>query len=161
MVSEVQRNSAAVPAVPPPIVGGRHLITVQPPGLPEATVRPERPAAEETDADTAIPGLDVRNATPRQISDVSLDLYAAGMLTYEDYTALAFQPELHPDYNRTVGALTGERAQPDRRRDFVKYWSDRLQFELRYNAQDSAQVRQTGRIHDLMKGLSRRTRLDV
>ncbi|MEK9752917.1 MAG: hypothetical protein VW338_06865 [Rhodospirillaceae bacterium] len=97
MVSEVQRNSAAAPTTPPPIVGGRHLITAQLPGLPEATVRPERPASEETDADTAIPGLDVRNATPRQISDVSLDLYAAGMLTYEDYTALAFQPELHPD----------------------------------------------------------------
>lgn len=163
MVSQANQISASPSANPPPTVTGRHLISLPPPGLPEPTERPQRPqpVAPPIDDDSPIPGVDVRNASPRQITDASLDLYVAGLLSYEDYTALAFQPELHPDYNRTVGALTGERAQPDRRRDFVKYWNDRLQFDLRHNAQDSAQVRQSGRIHDLLKGLSQRTRINV
>lgn len=35
---------------------------------------------------------------------------------------LANQPELHPDFNRTIGALTGRRAAPDRERDCLAEW---------------------------------------
>ena len=62
-------------------------------------------------------GLDTRRASPREMTDLSLDLYAAGILSYDDYAVLAFQPELHPDYDRTIGALTGEAARPEGRRD--------------------------------------------
>ncbi len=169
MVSEVDRFTALVPASLPPLAtGGRSLVTLPRPSLPmaetraaEASGRPPAAIWAADDGTTPIPGLDVRNASPRQITNISLDLYAAGFLTYEDYTALAFQPELHPDYDRTVGALTGQPAAPDRPRDFVKYWNERLQFELRHNARDSAIVRQTGRIHELLKGLGQRTRLDA
>jgi len=158
MVSEVDRSNALVPTqFPPPVTGGRDLV------LHGSAPADPQPSAPETIGDrTALPdGLDVRNASPRQISDVSLELYAAGLLSYEDYTALAFQPELHPDYDRTIGALTGERAQPDKRRDFVLDWHDRLQFELRHNTRDSAVVKQTDRIFSFLKGLAEPTRLNI
>ena len=94
--------------------------------------------------------VDFRNASPRQIANISLDLYAAGMLSYEDYTALAFQPELHPDYDQTVGALTGKPASPDRQRDYVEVWNERLQFDLRHNPQSSPSVKQAARIYNLL-----------
>lgn len=99
-------------------------------------------------------GLDLRALTPRQMADVSLDLYAAGVLAYEEYKILAFQPELHPNYNTTIGALTGQLAEPDTPRDFVAIWEDRLNFERRHSPQDAAQVRRTERIVALL------TRLD-
>ena len=88
------------------------------------------------------------------MTNLSLDLYAAGLINYEDYAVLAFQPELHPDYDKTVGSLTGEPAQPDRRRDYVKIWEEQLQFELRHGAGDSRIVRQTARIRDTLKQLA-------
>ena len=48
---------------------------------------------------------------------------------------LAFQPELHPDFNRTIGALTGHDAAPDRGRDFLAEWEDRLAFEQKYRGE--------------------------
>ena len=59
------------------------------------------------------------------------------MLPYEDYTALAFQPELHPDYDRTVGVLTGKPALSGQQRDYVEIYNEHLWFNLRYNPQNS------------------------
>ena len=67
--------------------------------------------------------------SPREMAELSLDLFLAGVLTDEEYALLAFQPELHPDFDRTIGALTGERAKPDQARDYVAIWRDRLEFE--------------------------------
>jgi hypothetical protein len=67
--------------------------------------------------------------SPREMADLSLDLFLAGVLTDEEYALLAFQPELHPDFDRTIGALTGQRANPDQSRDYVATWRDRLEFE--------------------------------
>lgn len=121
-------------------------------------------SAGEIDADKLTPrkptlfgkltdGLSLRQITPRQMAGVSLDLYAAGVLTYDDYAQLAFQPELHPDYNTTVGALTGEIAGPDRARDFVAQWEERLNFEQRYYPQNTARVRKTERIVQILHRL--------
>ena len=52
--------------------------------------------------------VDTHHLSPRQMSELSLDLYAIGAISFDDYSALAFQPELHPDFDRTIGALTGE-----------------------------------------------------
>ena len=108
-----------------------------------------------------IAAVDFRNASPRQIANISLDLYAAGMLSYEDYAALAFQPELHPDYDRTVGALTGKTAAPDQQRDYIEVWNERLRFNLRHNPQNSPSVKQAARIYNLLKGLGRPIRLNA
>ncbi len=83
-----------------------------------------------------IPRLDARLANPRQIGELSMELYLAGWLSFEESSLLGFQPELHPEYDRTIGALTGEPAEPDRPRDFISLWQDRRAFELRHNPGD-------------------------
>lgn len=98
-------------------------------------------------------GLSLRELSPRQMAELSLDLYAAGLVSYDEYELLAFQPELHPDYDTTVGALTGERATPDKPRDFVAFWEERLNFERRYNPQNTEMVRRARRLVELLHQL--------
>lgn len=90
--------------------------------------------------------FDPRRMTPREMAGRSIELYAAGHLRWEDQDALAFQPELHPDYDRTIGALLGQNAAPDVPRDFIVEWERRLLFELRYNAENTEAVGQARRI---------------
>ncbi len=100
---------------------------------------------------------DVRHMTPREMQEYSQDLYAAAIICFEDYEALAFQPDLHPDFNRTIGALTGEKAAPDRPRDFIRRWQDRLSFAQRYYPSNATEVRQAHRILEALKAFPRRT----
>ena len=95
--------------------------------------------------------VDTHHLSPRQMSELSLDLYAIGAISFEDYSALAFQPELHPDFDRTIGALTGERADPDRPRDFVRLWDDRADFQRRHNAARTDLVKQSERIASVLR----------
>jgi hypothetical protein len=90
------------------------------------------------------------------MSELSLDLYVAGLLGYEDYAMLAFQPELHPDYDTTIGALTGTRAQPDRPRDFIELWEDRLRFESAHSPENQKLI---GRIQHIVHLLRRTANL--
>jgi hypothetical protein len=95
--------------------------------------------------------VDTHHLSPRQMSEFSLDLYAIGAISFEDYSALAFQPELHPDFDSTIGALTGERADPDRPRDFVRLWDDRADFQRRHNAARTDLVKQSERIASVLR----------
>ena len=101
-------------------------------------------------------GTDVRKISPREMSDFSLDLYAAGIISFDDYTALSEHPELNPHYNRTIGALTNETAQPDSKRNLVKYWEDKLNFAERHPLPNKSNLEQAKRIVWLMRSLSRR-----
>ncbi|MBO6948430.1 MAG: hypothetical protein JJ855_10685 [Rhodospirillales bacterium] len=104
---------------------------------------------------------DVRHMTPREMQDYSQNLYAGGVITFEDYEALAFQPDLHPDFERTIGALTGDKPQPDRPRDYIRQWSDRVEYTQRYYPQNSSEVRQAHRILEALKAFPRRTDIFV
>ena len=105
------------------------------------------PAAPKPSALSMLIGeLDIHDMSPRQMTHLSQTLYAAGALSFEDYSQLAFQPELHPDYERTIGALTGEHAAPDRRRDFVSLWNERADFQRRHNAGRPDLIAQSERI---------------
>lgn len=88
----------------------------------------------------------VRYLSPREMLEYSQDMYAAGIIGFEDYEAMAFQPDLHPDFNKTIGALTGQSAAPDRPRDFIRHWQDRLNYVQRYYPADATEVRQASRI---------------
>lgn len=122
----------------------RDLIPLAAAPLPVPTEPRAEPAAPEPSKDAR--AFDPRAATPREVAKRSLDLYADGLLEWDDQAALAFQPELHPDYNRTVGALLQTAAAPDQPRDFVAEWEHRLVFELRYNPENDAAVARARRI---------------
>lgn len=92
------------------------------------------------------PDYNIRALSPRDMVDVSMDLYIDGNLSYEEYSMLAFQPELHPNFEESIGALTGERADPDRPRDFIAQWEEHHAFEQRYPSDDPKKLRQMERI---------------
>lgn len=108
-----------------------------------------------------IGNVDIRHLSPRQMAETSLDLYVAGVLPWEEYAMLAFQAELHPDYDKTIGALTGEKAAPDKPRDFLNLWEDRLKFEEKYNAEDSQVVERTRRIVQVFRQIDTPTNMVV
>jgi hypothetical protein len=105
--------------------------------------------------------LFTRHASPSQLTEVSLDLYAMGLVSFEDYSALASHVELNPNYDRTVGALTGERAAPDRKRDLVSEWESKHDFLLRNSPENKALIDQAARISGLLRALARKTNLHV
>lgn len=96
-------------------------------------------------------GPDPRRMSPRQIAEWAHELYLAGVMDWEDYKLVGFPSELHPNFNQTIGALTGERAEPDRPRDMVAEWERRHAFERRYYGRDSAAARRSARVLDLLR----------
>ena len=97
--------------------------------------------------------FDIRNASPRHLAKVSMDFYVAGLLDWEEYAMLANQPELHPDFNRTIGALIGHKAAPDRERDCLAEWEERLAFEQKYRGEKDETAMRTLHIVTLFQRL--------
>jgi len=135
---------------------GRALVPVRAAPLPVPAESAETGSTAAVSREP-VRAIDVRHLTPREMSDMSMDLYVAGVLSYEEYALLAFQPELHPDYDRTVGALTGEPAEPDKPRDYVREWEDRLDFERSHNADNEVVVDRTRRILSVLRRLDQPT----
>ncbi|MDR3441210.1 hypothetical protein [Telmatospirillum sp.] len=112
----------------------------------------EAGAREETKLALPPPHLNtaVRNMSPRQLAAWAHEMYLTGALTWEEYRVAGFHAELHPDYNATVGALTGHPATPDRPRDMVREWQDRLAFYHRHNPSQDPQVRRVEKVLSLL-----------
>ncbi len=108
-----------------------------------------------------VTAVQVRNISPREMGNIAMDLYVSGVLSWDEYSMLAFQPELHPNYDATVGALTGERASPDQPRDFVSQWEDRLNFERRHNPDDRPLIRRTSRIVQVLRQIENPTNIMI
>ena len=159
----IDRVPALLPSPPPVTLQGATDLVLYKSATPAAYLEASTSDSHQPTpiSNPIIAEVDFRKASPRQIANISLDLYAAGMLSYEDYTELAFQPELHPDYDRTVGALTGKTAAPDQQRDYIEVWNERLRFNLRHNPQNSPSVKQAARIYNLLKGLGQPIRLNA
>ena len=119
------------------------------------------PAADGSQGNPSLGHVDIRHLSPRQMAETSLDLYVAGILPWEEYAMLAFQAELHPDYDKTIGALTGEKAAPDRPRDFLTAWEERLKFDEKYNAENPDLVERTRRIVQVFRLIDAPTNLVV
>lgn len=154
---QIDERSTSREIIPWSPIPGRSLVPMRRDLVPVGTSEPSRESPTTVSPLRAFlqqPAVDVRNLSPRQMSEVSTDLYMGGALSWEEYAALAFQPELHPDYNRTIGALIGEVAEPDRPQNFVAVWEERLAFERRYNADDALSLANTGRIVDILRGLA-------
>lgn len=86
------------------------------------------------------PRFDLRSVSPREFADITHELYMEGTLSWDEFQMVGFPSELDPRYNATIGALTGEKAQPDQPKDMLGHWEQRLVFERKYNP-DADQVR--------------------
>ncbi|MBF0169439.1 MAG: hypothetical protein HQL45_17685 [Alphaproteobacteria bacterium] len=93
----------------------------------------------------------VRNMTPRELSEFAYNLYMDGTLSWDEYRMVGFPSELHPDYDRTIGSLTGETAQPDRPKDMVIAWQERVAFEERHSADQPDQIERARRVLDVLR----------
>lgn len=123
------------PIIPDAIEGphkqGRHVVVFKAPDVPEEKPGTGRPLTEAP-MKGIIVTADARAMSPREMQNLSLDLYVSGVLAWDEYEDLAFQPELHPDFVRTIGALTGEKPLPDQPRDYIQEWEQKLDFERRF-----------------------------
>jgi hypothetical protein len=88
--------------------------------------------------------------SPRQMANWAHEMYMAGAMNWQEYL-VAMPAELHPDYDLTVGALTGEPARPDHPRDMLVEWEEKLAFVKRHNDWDADGVRRTERIVTLLR----------
>ncbi len=112
--------------------------------------------ADGTGRAMPLPEVGLRAMTPRAMVELSLELYLRGMITQAEYRLLAFQPEFHPAYGRTIGALTGRMAQPDRPRDFILHWQERLAFEASHGPVERLRVKRTRAILEVLTRFDRR-----
>lgn len=110
---------------PQPEPYGRPLRPPVPPAV--IALPPPRP--------TATPRFDLRNMSPRQYAEVAHELYVEGSLKWEEYQLVGFPSELHPDFDSTIGALTGERAAPDRKRDMLAEIEHHIAFLRRFQTE--------------------------
>jgi len=144
---------------------GRELVPLYP-AKPPAEVPGEEPRTHdvnrpETPFGVVTRNIDVRHISPREMTDFSLDLYAAGVVAFDEYSALSLHPELHPDFDKTIGALTGERAAPDRKRDFLGYWEEKLSFQERRSRPNPDEPDRTRRIVSVLRVIGRRHHIVV
>ncbi len=95
--------------------------------------------------------VDPRAMSPRQLADWAHEMYLCRMLSWEEYCMAGFPPELHPQYNRTIGALTGKLAQPDTPRNMIRVWEERLSFMLRYYEADEPDVQRVEKLLRLLR----------
>jgi len=119
---------------------GREIILYKHPPLPESIPGSGR-SLSESPLKKILADINARAISPRSMQTLSLDLYAAGIITWEEHEDLAFQADLHPDFPRTIGALTGDTALPDHPRDYVKEWEHRLDFERRHSPEGEKRTR--------------------
>ncbi len=142
-----------------PIPQGRALVPYQPTPVPAAPPA-EPPVDGKAPAGNAY-GVDTRHLAPRRIGELSMDLYISGALGWEEYSMLAFQAELHPAFGRTISALTGKKAEPDRPRDYIALWEERLAFEQKHNARDRPLIERTRRVLNVLNHIDAPTDMMV
>ncbi len=97
----------------------------------------------------------VREISPRGLAALAFELYVEGRIPLDDYLLIGFPSELHPAYDRTIGALTGRRARPDRPRDMIREWENRVR-ELRGSSAPMAELTaRAERVLSLLRWLER------
>lgn len=93
----------------------------------------------------------LREMSPRELAGLAHDFYLEGLLSWDEYRLVGFPSELHPDFDATIGSLTGERAEPDKPRDMISAWQYRLDFERTHNTNDPTRIARTERILNVLR----------
>jgi len=136
-------------------------LELPPPAQPKQLDRPPLPAPVVEGAPLPVPDsqIRVRHMSPRQMADWAHEMYMTGWIGWDEYRA-SIPTELDPNYDATVGALTGEPAQPDRPRDMVREMEERLEFARRHFFDDDEKLRGLMRIVSLLRWQAAPQRLD-
>jgi hypothetical protein len=135
---------------PPDVAGQRARALAAP--VPELPVQP-KPILLPPPAKAAEPEYgrrDPRHMSPREFGDLTHELYLEGVLSWDEYRMVGFPSELNPRYDETIGALTGEKADPDRPRDMLKGWEQKVDFLRRYSDQPDV-VTRAERVLDVLR----------
>lgn len=93
---------------------------------------------------------DVTNISPAQMVLLAKELYTSRLISEIEFAYLSFQPELHPNYNATIGKNTGKVAQPDKPRNYIEVWENQVHEDLR---RDSLNIAKSWRIMKIMHHL--------
>jgi hypothetical protein len=73
----------------------------------------------------------IREASPREMASLSAELHSSGILSFDSHALLSFQPELNAEqFNK----IMGETAEPDRTRDFILDWEEKLAIQKKSGA---------------------------
>lgn len=80
---------------------------------------------------------DIRNMSPRQMVDLSTELFQKGVISEQDHMTLSFQPEL--GNQKSSGVNFGD---PDAPKDFVAQWESQLDFHRKSGDTQSAEISQ-------------------
>ena len=113
----------------------------QEPRLTDVSATQDVAAPEPAAPLTALPApaeansarYDMRNISPRDFADATHELYMDGTLSWNEFKMVGFPSELDPRFDETIGALIGEKANPDQPKDMLGQWEQRVDFEKRYN----------------------------
>jgi len=117
-------------------------------GRAEIVAQPAPPPAQ---LPPPVERANLRDMSPRELADLTYEFYLNGTLSWEEYRLVGFPSELNPAYDRTIGALVEERAQPDRRRDMIAEWEDRVDYAKRHHGDDPDHVSRAERILGVLK----------
>jgi len=140
----------------------RELVPIHLPAKVETLPEEEEPRPrEEKDGTQDLFPYNVRQMSPREATELGQELYMEGVLSFEEYSMLSFQSELHPDYDKTIGALTGQPAQPDSPRDYIAQWQEKLTFQKEHNASQPQLIARTERILNILKMIDNPTDLSA
>ncbi len=123
---------------------------------PPVTPQADAPFLAEAEA-LALPApgeeYPVRTISPRGLAELAFELYLAETISIDDYLLLGFPAEMNPAFDRTIGALTGRRAEPDRERDMIREWEGRLADLKRSSAPLPALIERAERTIRLLRWL--------
>ncbi len=139
---------------------GRKLVVVKDPLMPDV-VKGSGKSAIEHPLEKILENTNSRSMSPREAAKLGFDLYAAGILKWDEYSDLSFQAELHPEFDKTIGALTGERAMPDAKRDFVKVWEEKYQFVSRHAKPESGAPERALHILSVLRRIENPTNINA
>ena len=79
----------------------------------------------------------------RDMADLSNRLYKEGIITQEESRVLAFQPELHPDFDFTTENETNDFTEPDGKRNYLHLWREKVAlYEEVGNSKEASNSRQ-------------------
>ncbi len=95
---------------------------------------------------------DLRNITAKDTAQLSQGLYDGGAISLKHHAFLSFQPALNPEYNDTIGSISGVTLTGDEPKDLVAFWENDLAYKQGSGASELI-INNTREIVDLVRKL--------